>query len=59
VNAARRSFVRAENVRLGRFLDVEHLVGWRRSYRCPCGFTCNAPGEIFDHTEKCSHEVAS
>jgi hypothetical protein len=46
----RRAFVRSENNALGRFLEVDHLVGWQRSYSCECGFRCNAPGEIYDHT---------
>jgi hypothetical protein len=45
----RREFVQRENEHLGRFLDVDHLVGWRRTYRCDCGFTCAAPGDIHDH----------
>ncbi len=49
----RRAFVRAENIKLGRFLDVEDLVGWRRQYRCDCGFRCYAPGDIWDHTLTC------
>lgn len=56
---ARRSFVRAENLRLGRFLDeggVGLLVGWRRTYLCECGFRCSSPGEIFDHSQACAHK---
>ena len=50
---ARRAFVRAENNHLGRFLNIDNLVGWNRSYRCDCGFSCAAPGEIFDHAQAC------
>lgn len=54
----RRAFVRAENLVLGRFLDVPDLVGWRRAYRCDCGFTCHAPGEIHDHVQTCRGKKA-
>lgn len=59
VNAVvdRRSFVRSENLHLGRFLDAEHLVGWHRSYRCECcGFRCTSPGEMWDHVLVCQAE---
>lgn len=49
----RRAFVRSENIKLGKFLEVEDLVRWSREYRCGCGFRCNAPGEIFDHSIAC------
>jgi len=50
---SRRAFVFAETLRLGRFLDVADLVGWRRSYRCDCGFRCTGAREIYDHTRAC------
>ena len=46
----RRAFVDAENMHLGKFLDVECLIGWRRSYVCECGFRCACPGEIYAHS---------
>lgn len=49
----RREFVNRENKKLGQFLEVEHLVGWRREYKCHCGFRCYAPGEIWDHSGSC------
>ncbi len=49
----RRAFVRAETLRLGRFLDESDVVAWGRSYRCDCGFSCTSPGEIWDHTLGC------
>jgi hypothetical protein len=49
----RRAFVRTETLHLGRFLDVPDLVGWRRSYRCKCGFRCPDPGGIWDHACRC------
>jgi hypothetical protein len=55
----RREFVRRENVELGRFLDGEEglLAGWHRSYRCDCGFRCNAPGDIYDHAQTCGQQL--
>lgn len=53
----RREFVRSENEHLGRFLDVDHLVGWSRSYRCGCGFVTHDPGSMFDHAASCSVDV--
>jgi len=50
---SRRAFVFAETLRLGRFLDVPDLVGWRRSYQCDCGFHSTGSGEIYDHTRIC------
>ena len=50
---SRRAFVFTETMRLGRFLDVADLVGWRRSYRCDCGFRCTGAGEIYDHARAC------
>lgn len=50
---ARRAFVHRETIVLGRFLDAPLVVGWSRSYRCDCGFTCRSPGEIWDHTQGC------
>lgn len=52
----RRAFVRAENHRLGHFLDDagQDLVAWGRSYRCECGYSCAAPGDIFDHAQTCA-----
>ena len=50
---SRRAFVFTETMRLGRFLDVSDLVGWRRSYRCDCGFHCTGSGEIHDHATRC------
>lgn len=52
----RRTFVSTETLHLTRFLDVEHLVGWRRSYRCECGFTCYDPGGIWDHAQACGQQ---
>lgn len=52
----RRAFVNRENDILGRFLgadDQRVIIGWRRHYRCACGFACTAPGAIFDHTARC------
>ena len=54
----RRAFVRSENIKLGKFLEVEDLVRWLREYRCGCGFRCTAPGEIFDHSIACPQEQA-
>lgn len=51
--AVRRAFVRKENEKLGKFLNVEALKGWGRWYRCDCGFRCNSPGDIFDHSKQC------
>jgi hypothetical protein len=53
-DANRRAFVRQENIRLGRFLDVADLKSWQRTYKCACGFTCYAPGDIFDHSAVCA-----
>ena len=55
----RRAFIRDENTRLERLLDVPPplLVGWRRSYRCDCGFATGSPGAIFDHAGQ--HGAAS
>lgn len=53
-NPERRAFVRSEHARLARFIDVDALVGWRRTYRCDCGFQCFAPGDIWDHTQVCA-----
>lgn len=55
----RREFVRRETEVLGRFLgaDDDHtLIGWRRTYRCGCGFTTGSPGEIFDHRCRLTRE---
>lgn len=55
VTSERRAFIDHENEHLGRFLEpaAEQLIGWRRRYRCECGFTCTAPGDLFDHTRNC------
>jgi hypothetical protein len=45
----RREFIRRETMALGRFLDVQDLVGWRRSYRCECGYRTTDPGGLWDH----------
>lgn len=47
----RREFTRLENNHLGRFLDTDHLVGWRRDYRCDCGFHCHTPADLWDHAQ--------
>jgi hypothetical protein len=54
----RRRFVRSETERLGRFLDVDHLVGWSREYRCGCGFRCYDAGSIWDHAQECRQDAA-
>ena len=53
---ARRDFVNAENLALGRFLGAAEqlrIVGWGRSYQCDCGFACRSPGAVFGHVREC------
>lgn len=48
---AQREFTRQENNKLGAFLDIpsKELVGWSRSYKCDCGFSCRSPKDIWNH----------
>lgn len=57
VTTLRREFVRRENNRLGEFLGADDVVGWRRSYKCECGYTCTAPGDIYDHAQACKMDT--
>jgi hypothetical protein len=56
---ARRAFVDRQNRALGRFLDrgneypAKAVGGFFRSYACECGFSCRAPGDIYDHAQTC------
>lgn len=59
VSDARRAFVDCENRKLEQFLahgDVypsKHVGGFDRRYICQCGFSCRAPGDIYDHAQTC------
>ena len=49
----RKAFRDRENRTLARFLDTSDLIGWQRTYKCECGFSCFAPNDIYDHSAEC------